>query len=702
MKLIECYVENFGKLSAYRLKFKDGLNAFVQENGYGKTTLTEFIKAMLYGLGDTKKGDILENDRRRYTPWGGGVCGGWLSFSEGGKGYRIERTFGQKAQDDTFALYDLTLGKPTDDYSENIGRELFGIDKEGFLRTVFLSEQNLSGKNDNKSISEKLSDTTGVDYDMGAMDEAIKLLEDRRKFYYKRGGSGEISSVEADIRHAESELSRFDALRDDTAKLRERMTQINEQMNELAKQRAVAERHAEQISRENEKRILRDHYKKLSIENAQKKERLATLNAFFKNGVPTAEQIRDAQMSKIRSSDLYRNAESTLKNEKLDKLKALFDGVKREDIDEALQALAPQRKSAATQLPALLVLAFSVLGAVVLFIKPIISIFAFAAAFVALLPIIVVKTRTKKPKLAENAEKLILEFGVERSSVGLQRIYSELAAYELLLADEQKKNDYREKALKEAAELADLSERFLRLYPTVSDHPFEEINALLVERESIIRILSEFSEDIEKYAAEAEPQARTDVVQISLSDVIEQQSRLESERAQLQRRISLAEDELLREEEVYNAYDESKSKLEAYRHNLFCIQKAAAHLEAARDAMTARYLTKTKAAFEKYASLIGGDDGEYIMDTSFEISKSEHGAARKSDHYSLGTRNTHYLATRLALIDALYESATPFLILDDPFISFDDARAKRALSVLKKLSAHRQIIYFTCSESRTI
>ena len=146
MKLIECYIENFGKLSSYRLKFNDGMNSFVQENGYGKTTLTEFIKAMLYGLSDTKKPDIAENDRKHYLPWCGGVCGGWLSFSAGEKSYRVERTFGAKAQDDTFKIYDLTLGKETADYTENLGRELFGIDKDGFLRTVFLSERNLSGK----------------------------------------------------------------------------------------------------------------------------------------------------------------------------------------------------------------------------------------------------------------------------------------------------------------------------------------------------------------------------------------------------------------------------------------------------------------------------------------------------------------------------------------------------------------------------
>ena len=69
MKLIECYIENFGRLSDLRLSFSDGLNILCKENGFGKTTLTVFIKAMLFGLDDTKKARIEENDRKHYMPW---------------------------------------------------------------------------------------------------------------------------------------------------------------------------------------------------------------------------------------------------------------------------------------------------------------------------------------------------------------------------------------------------------------------------------------------------------------------------------------------------------------------------------------------------------------------------------------------------------------------------------------------------------
>ena len=91
MRLIECYIENFGKYSAYTHKFKNGLNVIHSDNGSGKTTLSVFIKAMFYGLTAERKQSLDENDRKKYAPWQGGAYGGSLTFENGGKIYRIER-----------------------------------------------------------------------------------------------------------------------------------------------------------------------------------------------------------------------------------------------------------------------------------------------------------------------------------------------------------------------------------------------------------------------------------------------------------------------------------------------------------------------------------------------------------------------------------------------------------------------------------
>ena len=50
MRLVRCYIENFGKISKKEIKFEDNLTIFKEENGWGKTTLSVFIKSMLYGF----------------------------------------------------------------------------------------------------------------------------------------------------------------------------------------------------------------------------------------------------------------------------------------------------------------------------------------------------------------------------------------------------------------------------------------------------------------------------------------------------------------------------------------------------------------------------------------------------------------------------------------------------------------------------
>ena len=47
MKLISLYIENFGGLSRYELDFADGLTVIEAENGFGKTTLAEFIRLVM-------------------------------------------------------------------------------------------------------------------------------------------------------------------------------------------------------------------------------------------------------------------------------------------------------------------------------------------------------------------------------------------------------------------------------------------------------------------------------------------------------------------------------------------------------------------------------------------------------------------------------------------------------------------------------
>ena len=172
MKFIECYIENFGKLSQFNLNFSDGINVILEDNGFGKTTFAAFLQAMFYGL-DSGRGK--DSDRKKYEPWQGGKFGGSLKFTVSGKTYRLERFFGKKEKDDTFILYNEETGLESKDYSENIGCELFGINKESYGKCTYVPqgkiESELSGAGD---INAKLSDLSEADNDMASFDKAMK------------------------------------------------------------------------------------------------------------------------------------------------------------------------------------------------------------------------------------------------------------------------------------------------------------------------------------------------------------------------------------------------------------------------------------------------------------------------------------------------------------------------------------------------
>ena len=105
------FIENYGGLSNFKLDFTKDLNVINEHNGYGKSTINSFIKAMFYGLLNTTKRDIDINEYAHYQPWNGGKYGGSLVFTVGDKTYRIEREFNKDKESDkdyigTFDLYD--------------------------------------------------------------------------------------------------------------------------------------------------------------------------------------------------------------------------------------------------------------------------------------------------------------------------------------------------------------------------------------------------------------------------------------------------------------------------------------------------------------------------------------------------------------------------------------------------------------------
>lgn len=799
MKLIECYVENFGILSGEKISFNDGLNCIKEDNGSGKTTLATFIKVMLYGMSDTRKMSLDENDRKRYLPWHGGVCGGSLTFSAGGKTYRVERTFGSKVSDDTYILYETATGKVSLDFPDGLGEGLFGIDADGFERTVFLSERALTPKSDNKSISAKLSDLVGCDGDIGEMDKALKALEEKRKFYQKKGGTGEIADTKAKIDTITRKLEALGEVekeaetnREKMRALRKKIDSAREEAKAILAKKEEALRYAAEVNYEKQ-------YKDMKAVLEESERRRMAVSEIFGTEIPSHSDIDEAKYKSLKAKELVESSEDSPESVEFKALASLFDGrIEKWKIDETRSAVKSIREykikkqdprlarakkifsgrvpeeSEISEVEHLIAqkdtkITIGAIGALsVSIICALCGVFEEALLYVGLgllllsallgggLLVAASSSRNKKIKefflsvsgsqvdskeeasvrlqdmrrMLEVIKELDGSENIDRANAIVDYIvslfgnknavdklaeaeaiiakydrYSELAVAERFLAGD------RNAKIEKARQLKAEAEAFLQKYKVKTDNPFEELRSALNEYNRLTAEMVTRRAEINKmeslYAFGEGSQRKAELDVEALDN---QRAENEATVSSLDREYTLTEriyssqmDELEERDELIIRKRELEELLAEHSDNFNTVVLTKKYLDIAKDNMTSRYIGKTRAGFLKYAKKIGGIMGEnFEMGTDFGITKQEGGSTKTVEAYSKGTRDLFNLAARLGLVDALYEKEKPFILLDDPFTAFDDKKTDAAIKMLKEIGKERQVIYFTCTKSRSI
>ena len=223
MKLISCYIEGYGSARKKQFDFSDNITVLHEKNGFGKTTLASFIKAMFYGLDGYKTTTKDFVDRKHFRPFDGGNFGGNIVFEKGGDAYKIERVFDEKSDTKDFAKV-YKNGNEFPCPQEKIGETLLGIDKAAFERTVFLTADETEIK-PNDSIKIKLGNFVSGAEENG-LSAALKRLEDEAKKYKKRGNDGLIPQQLKKI----SQLSQKE---DNLNKIREMLPKKYEELENL-------------------------------------------------------------------------------------------------------------------------------------------------------------------------------------------------------------------------------------------------------------------------------------------------------------------------------------------------------------------------------------------------------------------------------------------------------------------------------------
>lgn len=298
MKLIRCKIENFGVLSDYSYQFKDGLTVIHEPNGSGKSTLAAFIKAMFYGL-PSKKGpqNVIDNERKRYTPWQGGNYGGFLEFEYHGIVYRVTRKFGQTAGKDTCEIRDITNHKIHTGFSEKLGEDIFQINADAFSRSLFLSASNLSLSATN-SIRSKLSNLVDDTNDLNNYDTATTKLKQKRNQYQSRGQGGSIQRITDEIQQTGGQLFEAQEKAKKLPACEEEIAQVESDISDKSGTIKIIRQKINEASLREARLNQQKQYTSLKRDVEQSQEKLNTIDSLYPNGYPSKEEIEN-QRSKV-------------------------------------------------------------------------------------------------------------------------------------------------------------------------------------------------------------------------------------------------------------------------------------------------------------------------------------------------------------------------------------------------------------------
>ena len=246
MKLVSVSITAFGKLKNVAFSFADGVNILQQANGFGKSTLCAFVRAMLYGLNYGYKlvDGNRTNDVTKYAPWDAtGKFGGSMEIAHEGKTYRIERFFGATAKSESCIVTDTSTGQQLN--VANPGEHFLGLTVDSFDRCTYLPQEYVAivpNENFDSKLANLVEDSA-LDYEK--LQEKLRAYKKTLK--HERGIGGEIPTLENEIFQLKGKLA--DAQNDIAKRKRmgEQLVQIEQALEQIAKEETALQAKVDQL-----------------------------------------------------------------------------------------------------------------------------------------------------------------------------------------------------------------------------------------------------------------------------------------------------------------------------------------------------------------------------------------------------------------------------------------------------------------------
>lgn len=751
--IIKKLTATFGRLSGDSLELKPGLNIIKAPNESGKSTWCAFIKAMLYGINTSERDKAgYMSDKNKYSPWSGTPMSGEMELLSGGKDITISRSAMGAAPFRRFSAVYTGTAEPVPGLDgSSAGETLTGATEKVYERTAFIRQTGMR-ISQNSDLEKRIAALVSSGSEARSFSEADSDIKSWLRKYKLNKSSGSIPKLEAERAELEDRCRALEDSTERVSRLRQSLSRALETKRRLSGDLEIYEK----IEKRNMLRSLSEARDTARL-SSRKIEELE--NAISVSGhIPTKDEINEirAKCSTLdslnilymRSLDTAETAKAALAEAEENYASNDFRGRFSSD-DEAFSAASflsgytvpepepepvrPLPKTYSGQIAAFIAAAlagalFGILGFTALpSLRDLAPAGFGVTALGAVLALIFLGRRVKEkaaydayvpPVKADPLEKYYPIF----PNMDFPSIKSEAAEFltvrEAFLsarsAQESANAGFIDagRSVKAAENLVlSLSKHvapgFTDPYSilprlAVIERAIDELTKLKLEKmssESLVETLGKtVSDDLGVTENELLP-----VPMYSKELTAEKLKEADSEYESLSREYNIAYGALRAagDPAVLKSRISKIDELLAGQYETYeCLTLAATALQEANAELQTRFSPVISRKAGQYMSVLtGGRYSDIVFDKAFNAMAKSDGesVSRSILALSEGTADQIYLALRLAMSSLILGgSEPPPIILDDAFVNFDNVRLAHAVRLLRKMSADRQIILFTC------
>ena len=727
MRLLSYHIQNFGKLQNIRGYLESGLTVIKEDNSFGKTTLAEFIISMFYGLPDLKKKD-LENERRRYDPWQGGIYGGSLTFEFEGRRYQIDRDFHKNS----FELWDITSvrkkaasiwGKPAD--GARLGEILFEINKESFKRSAYIPQDDIVCHELDSGLNDKMRNMINATDRGHSLESALKVLQKAADdLETKKAKKGKIKDIEDRIWELNKKLADCAAHLKSAEKGKKDLEEKKGQLEKLEQDIKKLEDEINSLNKLNSLQKEQEHYLTLKG-NVEKDEReIRGLLPFFKgqsienislDEIRKTIEAHDRQREKAEWLEQEKNKLHSIKDEEQNRQNRIsFYRIMIKNLEKQANDTWLEKERKESEIARLEGKLRKFKG----FLYILLCILSFGVYYLI--------ARAKKKRIS--AQLVALRADVEACERKLEELAPQMEDFkERAKREGQAQEEFDEAELEQIKarldkerELSDNLERqiqdYLSRFLCASKDFWQcyyEIEGNYNQLLRLSKSLEESKARLEEFLADKDEEKLSVKLDLAVNTDEPEQERkkLYKCKEELLKEISAIETRIKDDEEeaenisIYQGELEELNQIRDYLKIEFDnLQKAMEFLKEANDSLAGRYLSPLLEKCRQLIRLYDEGKSELAVVENYRILIKENGIDRELGYYSKGLKEIISICMRLAMIEVIYgdKPNKPFIILDDPFANLDDRKLEQAKEFVKRLSQEYQIIYLTCHGSRQI